>query len=519
MRWIDLVMMVLVLVPAAFASGISAPPSVAIPNDPPGVPAPLADWTFMLYMNADNNLEDAAIANFLEMAMVGSTSAVNIVLQIDRIPGFTKDYGNWKDTRRFRVGQGMTPDPGQELMILGEVNMGQGVMVAPGDGSLEDFVCWTCSSYPAARYALILWDHGDGWRDAGKLPFKSAGQDWTNDDRLYMPEVREALENAAAAGCVLDLIGFDECLMAMLEVAYQVHDFGDVMVASEKMEPGSGWPYDLIMADLVAMPAMDAAILGQTIVQHYASSEPNETQSALDLAAVPGIAAAVSDLGLAMDGDRAAIETARSLVRQYNTGGASNHIDLYNFADLLCQQLPSGAIHDAAMKVINLFPQVVIACHGDPARDYGMTIYFPEAAKYMKEDYNGGWIIFPRDTYWDDFLRWYFELPWLYCRGVATPGSLVEVRVVGTQGTTPVILVQGTGIQDPPTTTMYGDLYLTFPLVTVNFLGPIPANGLLVQPAYIPASWQPGDKHPFQVLLGPINQASELSNLMVLEMP
>ena len=45
-----------------------------------------ADWTFMVYMDGDNNLEAAALNDFREMAHVGSTADVNIVVQLDRTP-------------------------------------------------------------------------------------------------------------------------------------------------------------------------------------------------------------------------------------------------------------------------------------------------------------------------------------------------------------------------------------------------------------------------------------------------
>src|SRR2546428_2831674 len=38
-------------------------------------------WTFLIYMDADNNLEDVGIADFQEMAAVGSSSLVNIVVR------------------------------------------------------------------------------------------------------------------------------------------------------------------------------------------------------------------------------------------------------------------------------------------------------------------------------------------------------------------------------------------------------------------------------------------------------
>ena len=43
-----------------------------------------AKWTVMVYMAGDNNLESAAMVDLKEMAKVGSTSDVNIVVQLDR---------------------------------------------------------------------------------------------------------------------------------------------------------------------------------------------------------------------------------------------------------------------------------------------------------------------------------------------------------------------------------------------------------------------------------------------------
>jgi hypothetical protein len=475
-----------------------------------------ADWTFALYMNADNNLEDAAIANFLEMAQVGSTAEVNIILQMDRIPGFTKDYGDWTDARRFHVAAGMTPDPGSEVQILGEVNMGVGPMMAPDDGSLEDFLRWTCTNYPANRTALILWDHGDGWRSVSNFDYRTAGQDWTSDDKLTMPEVRQAFENAAGAGCSFDLIGFDECLMAMIENAYQVHEFGDVMVASEKLEPGSGWPYHLFMADLTAAPTMDAQTLGTTIVHHFGVVEPNETLSAVDLNGIPALVADVNDLAIAMDTNKTEVQTARGLVRQYNSGGGKNHVDLFGFAGYLTQEIPAGKIHDAAVDVLG-HQSLVLAAHGKPTIDNGLTIFFPELAPALKDEYSGDTILFTRNTHWDDFLRWYFELPWLYTRGAVVPGQTIEVRVTGTPGVAPVTLALGAGIQDPPMPTTYGDLYITLPPAALFFLGPMTPDGIVIQPAIVPTVWQPGDEHPFQALVGPPVWGSLLTNLMIMK--
>src|SRR3954469_10274745 len=62
-----------------------------------------AKWTLMVYVAADNNLEPNSIINLMEMAAVGSTPDVNIVVQITRPPDYQGFYGEWGGTRRFLV--------------------------------------------------------------------------------------------------------------------------------------------------------------------------------------------------------------------------------------------------------------------------------------------------------------------------------------------------------------------------------------------------------------------------------
>ena len=116
---------------------------------------PQADWTFMVYLAADNNLEGAGIDDFLQMADVGSNSDVNILVLFDRIPGNDDRYGDWTDTRRGIVNFGDVPDALWGTS-MGELNMG-----APQ--TLIDFVVWGMQNYPADKYVIDLWDHGSGW--------------------------------------------------------------------------------------------------------------------------------------------------------------------------------------------------------------------------------------------------------------------------------------------------------------------------------------------------------------------
>ena len=75
-----------------------------------------------------------SIDDFLEMASVGSSSDVNIVVQMDRRADYDNTYGDWTGTRRFLIQKNDTPAT-TPLVDLEEVNMGH-------PDTLRDFVLW-----------------------------------------------------------------------------------------------------------------------------------------------------------------------------------------------------------------------------------------------------------------------------------------------------------------------------------------------------------------------------------------
>ncbi len=334
-----------------------------------------AEWTYMVYVAADNNLEPAGIDDFLEMASVGSTDDVSIVVLFDRAPGYSTAYGDWTGTRRGLVSQGDLPDEdwGEDL---GELNLGASQV-------LVDFVLWGVQNYPASRYAVVLWDHGNGWRSSQaqrNRPLRGVCSDDTNGDRLTMMEVRTALEDISTAAGTVDLIGFDACLMAMVEVAYELRGLGTVMVGPENAQPYVGLPYDTILADLVTDPFMSAAQLGSTTVYRFASSYGNdETHCASYLAAPMQVA-------LAEVVDR----FAQILMSEWNRDPA------------LCV--------GAAYSVLGLLDISVFAeAHGSAVPgSHGLAIYFPDYFGEYSPNYNETVIQFPGVTHWDEFLQAFY---------------------------------------------------------------------------------------------------------------
>jgi hypothetical protein len=280
--------------------------------------------------------------------------------------------------------------------------------------NLVDFVIWSMENYPAEHYALVLWNHGGGWRteDKSRLPILKdvCWDDTTGYDALFMKEVKDALAEITSRQTSLDLIGFDACLMGMVEVAYEIRNYGEVMVASAETEPGDGWPYNTILADLVANPSMNAEDFGSTIVTCYGKSYSpldDSTQSAIDLRQMDAFSDALNSLADAMiEGDPSGIQAARTSVQEYYEPG---HIDIGHFAELL-GDAENTHIATAAADLTSVFSDTVISeYHGWLNPDAtGLAIYFPGRQALFDTDYNEDSLDFLMDTVWGDFLESYY---------------------------------------------------------------------------------------------------------------
>ncbi|MHC4943462.1 MAG: right-handed parallel beta-helix repeat-containing protein [Planctomycetota bacterium] len=101
----------------------------------------------------------------------------------------------------------------------------------------------------------------------------------------------------------------------------------------------------------------------------------------------------------------------------------------------------------------------------------------------------------------------------LYCMGDFTPGGSIEGKLVGLPGASPVGLFLGSGILEPPISTMWGNFHLQAPWFLIPLV-PIPGNGILVLPATIPVTPPAPYDLPMQALIG--LESDSLSNLYVL---
>jgi len=372
-----------------------------------GLASAEANWTFMVYMDGDCNLEPDAINDMNEMEMVGSTDEVNIIVLLDRVPGYDDSNGNWTTTKLFEVTEDQISDRtirSTELGDLGELNMGD-------PETLADFAVWGIENYPAEHYALIIWDHGGGWKSV-------ANDDTSGGDGITMPELDSALFWIVDEAGIerLDLIGFDTCLMGQLEVADTVAPYADIMVGSEELEAGDGWNYTPFLNTLADHPDSTPEELAINITTSFGEyytdieADPIHTLSVIDLSVIPDLVSAVDYWAVAMIANMPdewyVIGESRYLVESYPRGEGDYFVDLYDLADLVWCETEDAPTEDAALAVMDALDAAVIDSVNGTGHPYsnGLTIYFPE--EVIEDGYVD--VNFASATNWDEFLQAYY---------------------------------------------------------------------------------------------------------------
>lgn len=358
------------------------------------------EWTVMVYLDGDNNLEDAAIDDFLEMSSVGSVeNVINIVVQFDRIEGYNTKHGNWTICHRFYITTEITPEESNAISDWGDGKGGREVNMGDSD-TLTDFINWAKENYPASHYALILWNHGGGWRNLyqppGKKPpvVKEVCYDDTDNDYLSVKEVKEAIENKG-----VDLIGFDACLMGMIEVADEIKNGGTVLVASEETELSTGWDYEKIFENLKKNPNSSPEQLGKIIVDSF----DDETLSGIDLTRIDNLITSLNSVIQEIMNYQLWLDVyiARSDTKNFDE---PSFVDLYDFLDKLSENTQNETVISEIEEFKNIFAQTVFADNTPNDTSYGLSIYFPDYGETIDPDYNEETISFPFNSCWDEFL-------------------------------------------------------------------------------------------------------------------
>jgi len=231
--------------------------------------AAAAQWTVAVYMAADNGLADQSYLDLAEMMQVGSSTEMNVVVQVDR-PARDSNPG----CRRYLVRRGRL----ELLEELGETDMADSL-------TLARFGRFVKTRYPAKQHCLVLWDHGSGWTE-GYGPSRAI---FIDESHRHMMGVAGGELAAAVAGYRrelgkrLDVIAFDACLMGMAEVAAEVRHDCDYLLASEGAVPWGGLNYAGLLSHLAGAGTLPERLarVGRDYVAEYPAS--HVCMSALDL--------------------------------------------------------------------------------------------------------------------------------------------------------------------------------------------------------------------------------------------
>ena len=396
----------------------------------PYIPDEKKEWSFMVYLDSDNNLESAGIEDLNEMEEAGSTDEVNIVVLMDRAEGYDSSNGDWVDWRYYYV----TKDPAgsnneiispeieyPHLEVGGEPNMGD-------PQTLVDFVTWSMKNFPAEHYLLSLWDHGGGIRG---VCWDDSTPDHDNLDLIDLKTAFQQIQNNTGEN--VDIVGFDACLMGGASIHYQIGPYCDIVVASEATESNDGWPYELLLFDVVDDPSMTPEEVARCLVEHYVASygviEPWVTQAAFKTEEMKQVFEDLDAVAeVLMDNLPVydpSIADSRENTESYDLtkeGPYMPEMSGYPMSDLIdfLEELEDprhGLILDedlmnaiTALKNSISTARIAYGSGTDMPDSHGLSIYFPQTENTGTSTYSAGYdeLDYAEDHLWDDFLKAYY---------------------------------------------------------------------------------------------------------------
>lgn len=312
-------------------------------------------WAIYWYL-CGSDLETnygCATADLEEMLEVQLPENVKVVIQTGGAAVWQNDLMDASKIQRW-----LYSSDGLELIEeLESANMGDA-------DTLYDFLSFADLNYPADHVAVTFWNHGGG-------SVSGAAFDEIYDfDSLDLEELYEAFDAvwfADADDPALELVGFDTCLMATIDVAAVFQNFAKYMVASEEVEPGNGWLYSGWLGALAENPAaMDGKALGIAICDSYyegceaAGTQEQATLSLTDLTRLTPLLDAYEAFGeealvAASQNPGFFAEFGRAAAQSENYGGNTreqgytNMVDLGHFARQTAWMLPAAEDVSAAL--------------------------------------------------------------------------------------------------------------------------------------------------------------------------
>jgi hypothetical protein len=352
--------------------------------------AEVKEWTFLVYLNGDNNLNYYGDKDVKEMAGVGSSDKVNIVV--------LRDFGKKQTSKILYVTTGTTT-----AVYDFKKN------VDTGDyQTLINFFKFATENYPAKKYAVVVWDHGNGWMDLeGDVDMRGISYDDSSGNHISTEQMGVALEamKEMNGGKNIDILGMDACLMAMAEVIYEVKDSVNYVVASEETEPGNGWDYLGALKPVVGNPAMTPKDFSVSLAKSYISSYPSTavTQSSVDVSEFVKTLDVTRDFVLAVKGtNQENLGFIKSAKLESQTFYEQSYKDFGDFLSLVASKSNDSEIKKQSLLLReSIFKSIVYGGNTNMRKATGISVWLPTSTSQMESYKKLKWVI---DSDWDTLI-------------------------------------------------------------------------------------------------------------------
>jgi hypothetical protein len=318
------------------------------------MPDQKANWTIMVYISADNILANFAVESLKQLKRSAGDGVV-VAAQLDA-------SGNHHARRYLFDGASeKNSSLGNNVVAIKGHQLSQRGIADPRN--LTNFIDWALKEPKCAaeHRCLILWGHGYELLLDEDQPGNAGA---TGRNYLTPGNLKEALRGTRPTQ-VLDIIGIDACAMSLIELATELQDCADYMIASQEDVPDLSFPYEEMLSelkkrDLDDVEGMCAAIpkLYKQTYQDYfvtpGSGIGERTLTSLRLKQVSGVVAPLKKLATALNAPPfdthlgAKILEARRQARDFALG---LFVDLYDFCSKLADSKPGDELTKACEAV------------------------------------------------------------------------------------------------------------------------------------------------------------------------
>jgi len=367
------------------------------------------EWLLMIYFCGDMNLEICAVDGLNELESEFTYNGdVEVLVFIDRIPGYDQSNGNWTTTRYYRL----LPDDdpmsiGSELLYdIGEVNTGLG-------DSVRNFVSWANNTYSANKKAFMLLGHGGG--------MSGMGVDYSSyHDILELDELQQAMD-----GYHFDLLITESCGMGYLEVAYEYQSFVDYIAFSQQPMWADSINYNGLIAELCLDPTMEPWELGEIVGSTFYNEWPYrffETYSLINCSRLAPIVSALTnvseELAILLPTYYDEIQESRKRMNYV----FAIEVDIGTMIKVLKEDFPSETSLISDLDSLNAtYNDAIIYNYNSrySQNNTGMSLYFPgdDFLNQFYPQYTNDTLAgeldgfdFTNNTLWDEFLGEYVEI-------------------------------------------------------------------------------------------------------------